>query len=117
VQPGNSPNVSEKRVASIFGTDEKTQAGNRHEAGSACWMLHAGFLLGLLFDPEYENCMFLRNKDFHQTAWRYIPGDNYFMSYRVASWHETNEGLASALIQDSIKTWRSCVFPLQIPEV
>jgi hypothetical protein len=28
---------------------------------SACYLLHAGFLFGLFFDPEDEGDMFLRN--------------------------------------------------------
>jgi hypothetical protein len=39
------------------------QAGNKHEAGSkqtsAYYLLHAGFLLGLFFNPEDGNDMFL----------------------------------------------------------
>jgi hypothetical protein len=38
------------------------QARNQHEASSiACCLLHAGFLLGLLFNPEDEGLIFPRN--------------------------------------------------------
>jgi hypothetical protein len=33
----------------------------REIAGSACYLLHAGFLLGFFFDPEEGGDMFLRN--------------------------------------------------------
>jgi hypothetical protein len=39
------------------------QAGNQHEASSiACCLIHAGFLLGLLFNHEDGGVMFLRNR-------------------------------------------------------
>jgi hypothetical protein len=40
--------VSEEHITSIF-------------RAAACCLLHAGFLLGLLFNPEDEGDMFLRN--------------------------------------------------------
>jgi hypothetical protein len=44
-----------------------SQAGNQHEAGSnQSYLLHAGFLLGLLFYREDEGDIFFR---------RYIPED------------------------------------------
>lgn len=36
---------------------------------------HAGVLIGLFFDPEVGNDMFLRNADVHQTTLRYIMED------------------------------------------
>jgi hypothetical protein len=36
-------------------------------------LLHTGFLLRLLFDPEDEDDMSLRNVSFHRTTWNYIP--------------------------------------------
>jgi hypothetical protein len=38
-----------------------SQARNQHEAGSACCLLHSGFFVGLLFDPEDWGGMFIRN--------------------------------------------------------
>jgi hypothetical protein len=32
-----------------------------HNAGSACYLLHAGFMLGLIFDSEDGSDMFLQN--------------------------------------------------------
>jgi hypothetical protein len=43
-----SPLKSEEHVASIFRAEP-----------AACYLLHAGFFLGLLFDPEDEGDMFL----------------------------------------------------------
>jgi hypothetical protein len=39
------------------------EAGSRYQAesGSACYLLHAGFLLDLFFDPKDGGDMFLRN--------------------------------------------------------
>jgi hypothetical protein len=34
---------------------------NRRFGGSACYLIHAGFLLGLFFDPENGSDIFLRN--------------------------------------------------------
>jgi hypothetical protein len=34
-----------------------------HRASSVCCLIQAGFLLGLLFDPEDGSDMFLRNVD------------------------------------------------------
>jgi hypothetical protein len=48
---GKSTNVSEEHIAFIF----------RVKPGSACYLLHAGFLLGFFFDPEDGDDMFLRN--------------------------------------------------------
>jgi hypothetical protein len=43
---------------------------------SACYLLPAGFLLGLFFDPEDGSDMFLKTQaDFGQTTWYYIPED------------------------------------------
>jgi hypothetical protein len=42
---------------------------------SAESLLHAGFLLGLLFNSEDEGNIFLQNVYFHQTTRRYIPED------------------------------------------
>jgi hypothetical protein len=36
---------------------------------SACYLLHAGFLLGLLFNTEDMGDMFLQNINLHRTAW------------------------------------------------
>jgi hypothetical protein len=45
-------------------------------------MFHAGFLLGLFFDPEDEG-IFLRNVGYFQrTTQRYIPGDRSLHNHR-----------------------------------
>jgi hypothetical protein len=52
------------------------QARNQHETcSSTCYLLHAGFLPGLLFfDPEYGGDMFLGNVGcFQRTTERHIP--------------------------------------------
>jgi hypothetical protein len=39
-------------------------------------LVHDDFMLGLLFDPEYGNDMFLEmSVDFQRTTWRYVPED------------------------------------------
>jgi hypothetical protein len=40
-----------------------------NQTGSACCLLHAGFLLGLLFDPENRDDMFLRNVGWLSTVY------------------------------------------------
>jgi hypothetical protein len=42
-------------------TTESTPSRKQHEAGFACYLLHSGFLLGLLFNPEDGGDMFLQN--------------------------------------------------------
>jgi hypothetical protein len=42
-------------IASIVRVEDKES--------SACYLIHAGFLLGLLFDSEYGGYMFFRNVD------------------------------------------------------
>jgi hypothetical protein len=43
---------------------------------SACYLLHAGFLLGLFFDLYMEaTCSSEKMADFQRTKWRYIPED------------------------------------------
>jgi hypothetical protein len=52
-----------------------------NEAGSkqslqACYLLHAGFFLALLFGPENRGYIFLRNVvDFQRSTWRHIAED------------------------------------------
>jgi hypothetical protein len=37
------------------------------------WQFHAGFLLGLFIDPEFEDMLSEKTVDFQRTARRYIP--------------------------------------------
>jgi hypothetical protein len=48
------PGYNTMEVNRIFGGIYRLQS-------SACYLLYAGFLLGLLFDPDDGNDMFLRN--------------------------------------------------------
>jgi hypothetical protein len=50
--------VLEEHVASIFRVEEMSKERNM---GSACHLLHAGFLLGLFFNPEDGGDLFLRS--------------------------------------------------------
>jgi hypothetical protein len=54
-------------VASILRVKESVKQKNRHEAGnelsSVSYLLPAGFLFGLFFDPEDGGNMFLQNVD------------------------------------------------------
>jgi hypothetical protein len=52
---------SEEYIASIFRPEEKDKHKTSLKYSFSCWLLHAGFLLGLLFNPEDGGDMFLRN--------------------------------------------------------
>jgi hypothetical protein len=54
-----STDVSEEHIASNFRVEEKAEEETSVKAGSK--QAHAGFLLGLFFDPEDVGDMFLRN--------------------------------------------------------
>jgi hypothetical protein len=43
---------------SVFWDKSKARK-NQHATDSDCWLFHAGFLLGLLFDPEDKGDIFL----------------------------------------------------------
>jgi hypothetical protein len=49
--------VSEEHIAYIFRAEEQTE----QETSSACYLCQVGFLLGLLFDPDDDGEIFLRN--------------------------------------------------------
>jgi hypothetical protein len=58
----------------ISGSENKPS--KRQALGSACYLLHAGFLFGLLFDSEDGGDMSLRNVVWlQQTTQRYLPED------------------------------------------
>jgi hypothetical protein len=50
--------------------------------GSAYYLLHGGFLLGLFFNPEVGGDMFPEmSVDFQWTTWCYIPDDRTLQKY------------------------------------
>jgi hypothetical protein len=66
-------------------------------ASTACYLFHAGFLLGLLFDPENGGHMLLRNVGwFQRTTRRYVSEDRTLPRYK--DWHGE---MASLLLHHS----------------
>jgi hypothetical protein len=60
--PFEVTDVSEEHVASIFRVEQYSKQETTMESmGSACYLLRAGFLLGLFSDPEDGGDMFFRN--------------------------------------------------------
>jgi hypothetical protein len=50
---------------------------------SSCYLLHAGFFLGLFLEPEDAGDMFLQNTaDFQLTTRRYLPEDRTLHTHR-----------------------------------
>jgi hypothetical protein len=59
----------------------------------ACYLLHAGFFLGLFFDREAGGDMFLRNVDFKWTTRRYIPEDTTILFWGVSWFYSVLPGI------------------------
>jgi hypothetical protein len=55
-----SSHVSEEHAASIFTIEEQAKQEISMKQRSACCLLHPGFLLALLFNPEDGDDIFLR---------------------------------------------------------
>jgi hypothetical protein len=65
-----SVSVSEEHVATVYGMKEQV----KQEAISAGSLLHAGFMLALIFEPEDGSDMLLQNVGWLSwTTWRYLP--------------------------------------------
>jgi hypothetical protein len=50
-------------------------------SGYACYLLHAGFSLGLFFDPEDRGNVFFLNVNSEWTTWHYIPENIYLQNH------------------------------------
>jgi hypothetical protein len=65
--------VEVEQVISIFRVKEKTKketASSTCHCGPAFYLLHAGFFLGVLFDPEDGSYIVLRNVGCFSTDYR-----------------------------------------------
>jgi hypothetical protein len=74
-----------------------SQTRNEHEAGSKQSLLHAGFLLGLLFNPEYGGSE--TADSFQPSARQYIPDfyRNKSSKFRLLFLHDDFDDFMKAM--------------------
>jgi hypothetical protein len=100
VYPDISP-CSPLKVNRLFGgkywlhlQDRRISKGRNRtkQTGCACYMLHYGFLPGLLFEPEDGGDMFVRNVTWLYSGLRGVKSQTIELFFsNVASWKEEEE--------------------------